>query len=135
VRVTGPDRAFALEEHEPLRPVAVRVLVAEHAQQQVAHGLGAPECEQQLDGPLTDVARAPAAARVLIEPARSEVVDQRIVREPRQDLCERRDGDLRRLSPVTAQVERARHPRPVPLRSFVVVGGVRVALGHARRIA
>ena len=36
---SGTDVALALEEHEPLRPVAVRVLVAEDAQQQVAHRL------------------------------------------------------------------------------------------------
>ena len=63
VRVGRPDAALALEEHEPLRPVAVGVLVGEDAQQQVAQRLPAAERQQQLDRTLADVARAPAAAR------------------------------------------------------------------------
>ncbi len=99
VRVAGADAALALEEHEPLRPVAVGILRREDAQQQIAERREAAEREQQLDRPLADVARAPAAARVLLEPARREVVDQRIVREPGQDLGDaadlgRRDGRM-----------------------------------------
>ena len=85
VRVCRADAALAFEEHEPLRPIAVRVLVAEHAQQQLAHRCRAPEREQQLDRTLAHVARAPAAARVLLEAARREMVDPRVVREPGQD--------------------------------------------------
>ena len=68
-----------------------------------------PEREQQLDRALADVARAPAAARVLLEPARREVVDQRVVREPGQDLL--RAARRRRraaLPPRGCSVERAR---------------------------
>ena len=82
--------AIALEEHEPLRPVAVGVLRAHHAQQQVADRLDAPERQQQLDRTLADVARAPAAARVLLQAARRQVVHERVVREPGHDV-----GDAR----------------------------------------
>ena len=85
VRVSRADAALAIEEHEPLRPIAVLVLVAEHAQQQLAHRCRAPEREQQLDRTLAHVARAPAAARVLLEAARREMVYPRVVREPGQD--------------------------------------------------
>ena len=43
VRVGRPDIAFALEEHEPLRPVAVGVLIGKDAQQEVAQRLPAAE--------------------------------------------------------------------------------------------
>ena len=85
VRISRTDAALAFEEHEPLRPIAVLVLVAEYAQQQLAHRFRAPEREQQLDRTLAHVARAPAAARVLLEPARREMVYPRVVREPGQD--------------------------------------------------
>ena len=85
VRVFWTDAALALEEHEPLRPIAVLVLIAEYAQQQLAHRCRAPEREQPLDWTLADVARAPAAARILLEAARREMVYPRVVREPGQD--------------------------------------------------
>ena len=70
VRVAGADRALALEEHEPLRPIAVRILRTHHAQQQIAHRRGVAEREQHLERALTDIARAPPAARVLLETPR-----------------------------------------------------------------
>ena len=88
VRVAGADRGVALEEHEPLRPVAVGALRLHHAQQQVAHRRGVAVREQQLGRALADVARAPAAARELLEPARREVVDQRVLAQPGQQLDE-----------------------------------------------
>ena len=79
MRIAGADGALALEEHEPLRPVAVGSLRLHHPQQQITHRRGVAEREQQLDRALADVARAPAAARVLLEPARRQVVDERVV--------------------------------------------------------
>ena len=86
VRISWTDAALALEKHEPLRPVAVRVLLAENAQQDIAHRPEAPEPEHQLDRALAHVARAPAAAGKLLQPARREVVDQRVLHEPRKNL-------------------------------------------------
>src|SRR6185437_1824568 len=83
VRVARADISLPLEEHEPLRPIAVRILVGHDAKHYVAQRLDAPHCEQHLDRSLTDIARAPAAARVLLEPAGGEIVDERILRVPR----------------------------------------------------
>ena len=138
VRVAGSDAALALEEHEPLRPVAVGILVAEDAQQELAHGLEAAEREQQLDRPLAHVARAPAAARILLEPARREVVDQRVVGEPRQDLRQRPEAGRRRCVRGRVQVERARHARPEALRRRGVLRRERAHVGRGglhRRLA
>ena len=84
VRVAGADAALALEEHEPLRPVAVAAFCA--FESRAATGRASAPCaerEQQLDRTLADVARAPAAARELLEAARREIVDQRVVRAAR----------------------------------------------------
>jgi hypothetical protein len=86
VRVAGTDGGVALEEHEPLRPVAVSLLRFHHPQQQVAHRCVVAVREQQLHGALADVARAPAAARELLEPARGEVVDEGVLVQPGQQL-------------------------------------------------
>jgi hypothetical protein len=89
VRIVGADVAVALEEHEPLGPVAAGTLRAEDAAQQVAHRRQATLREQQLDGALADVARAPAAAGVLLQAARREVVHQCVVLEPGQHRAQR----------------------------------------------
>ena len=99
VRIAGPDVALAVEEHEPLRPVAIGILLPHHPQQQIADRLEATEREQQLHRSLADVARAPAAAGVLLEAARRQVMHERIVREPRHDV---RDAGKRFLSALAA---------------------------------
>ena len=134
VRIVRADAPLALEEHEPLRPVAVRVLVAVDAQQQVAHRLAATQREQQLDGPLADVARAPAAARVLFETARREVVDQRVVREPGQDVLEPLDVGSERRSRDRQQAERSAHVAP-ELPAALQIGGAARFAGVASRPA
>ena len=88
VRVAGTNGGVALEEHEPLRPVAVGLLRFHHAQQQVAHRCAVAVREQQLHGALAHVARAPATARELLEPARGEVVDEGVLAQPGQQLDE-----------------------------------------------
>ncbi len=70
MRVAGTDAAVPLEEHEPLRPVAVGVLRAHHSQQQIADRLDPAERQQQLDRTLAHVTSAPAATRVLLQAAR-----------------------------------------------------------------
>ena len=93
---------------------------AHHAQQQVAHRLDAAEREQQLDRALADVARAPAAAGVLLEAARREVVHERVVREPGHDV-----GDARRA----CSAERCRRAAPSS------TAAAASALGSVRRAA
>src|SRR6185437_1437643 len=83
VRVARADPTLTLEEHEPLRPVAVGILIGHDAKHDVAQRLSASQREQHLDRSLTDIARAPTAARVLLEAARREVMDERILRVPR----------------------------------------------------
>ena len=86
VRIPGTDAAFAFEEHEPLRPIAVGILRGHHTQQQVANRRHAAECKQHLDRPLTHIARAPAAAGELFQAPRRQVMHQRVVRIPRHDI-------------------------------------------------
>ena len=86
VRVAGTDVPLAFEEHEPLRPIAVGILLPHHPEEHVAYRLHAAQREQQLDRPLADVASAPAAAGVLLETSRREVMHERVVCEPRHDV-------------------------------------------------
>ena len=132
VRVGRPDGAFAIEEHEPLRPVAVGVLVGEDAQQQVAQRLPAAERQQQLDRTLAHVARAPAAAGVLLEPTRREVVDQGIVGVPGENVLQTGDVVHERTGCGRAQRDRPGHRRPEPGRGRLVVSACRRGRGRAR---
>ena len=84
--IAGPNGALALEKHEPLRPVAVGVLVAKDPHQDVADRLRAAEGEQQFHRALGHVAGTPAAAGILFQTTRGEVVDERVMDEPGQDL-------------------------------------------------
>ena len=86
VRIAGTQLALALEERKPLRPVAVGVLRREDTQQQVTHRLRAVKRQQHLERSLANVARAPSAARILLEPARRQVVHQRVMQVPRHDV-------------------------------------------------
>ena len=105
MRVAGAVRAVALEEHEPLRPVAVGVLRRVGAQQQVAHRRRAAQGQQHLQRTLADVARAPAAARVLLQPARRQVMHERVVDEPGHDLGELCDAAGQRAVRRRAQAQ------------------------------
>ena len=84
VRVLLPRLGQGREELERLRPVAAGVLGAEDAEQDVAHGVLPAERREQADRALAHVARAPGATGELLEPARREVVHERVVGEPRQ---------------------------------------------------
>ncbi len=64
--------------------------------QQIANRREMAQRQQHLDRPLRHIARAPAAAGVLLQAARRQVMHQRVVSEPRQDLGE--PLDLRRQS-------------------------------------
>ena len=86
VRITGADMALAVEEHEPLRPVAIGVLGREHLGQQLAHGRYFVQCQQHFERALADIARAPAAAGELLQPTWRQEVDQRVVAEPGQHV-------------------------------------------------
>ena len=86
MRVAGSDATLALEKHEPLRPIAVRVLLLHDSQQQVAYGRGTILREQQFHRSLADVARAPTAAGVLFQAPRRKVVHQGVMGEPRDDV-------------------------------------------------
>ncbi len=86
--IARPDVALAFEEHEPLWPISVCVLRAHHAQEQIAYGLSAAQRKQHFDGPLADVARAPTAARVLLQASRRQVMHERVVCEPRRYVCD-----------------------------------------------
>ncbi len=86
VRVAGTNVPLALEEHEPLRPITVGILLPHDPQQHVAYRLHATQGEQQFDRSLADIARAPAASGVLLEASRRQVVHERIVCEPRDDV-------------------------------------------------
>ena len=82
--------ALAFEHAEPLRPIAVRLLLREGARQKIVQGLETTEGEEHFKGDLHDVARPPVAAGILFEPAWSEVMDERVVDEPGQDFTEPR---------------------------------------------
>ena len=85
MRVAGADVALAVEEHEPLGPVAIRILLAEYPAQQVADGREASGRQQQFHRSLADIAGAPTAAGILLKPARGEIVHQRIAHPPWMD--------------------------------------------------
>lgn len=86
MRIAGANLALSVEEHEPLRPVAIGVLGREHLRQQRAHRRHLVERQQHFERALADIARAPAAAGELLQPARRQEVDQRVVAEPGQDV-------------------------------------------------
>jgi hypothetical protein len=46
MRIAWPDVTLALEKHEPLRPIAVGILLAHHPEQQVAYRRQATEREK-----------------------------------------------------------------------------------------
>ena len=80
-------------EHEPLRPVAARlVLLGEDDPQDLLDRRVVLEREQELDRALADVAGAPGGAGVLLEAVRHGEMDHRVVREPREERVERRDA-------------------------------------------
>ena len=70
VGISRPDVALAVEEHEPLRPVTIGILLPEDPAQEITDGFEAAERQQQLHRPLADIAGAPAAAGVLFQAAR-----------------------------------------------------------------
>src|SRR5262249_12131561 len=88
MRVTRADAALALEKHEPLRPVAKRILISHHAQQHIAYRLDAIQGEQQLDRALAHIPCAPTPTGELLQTSRREVVNQRVLSEPRHDFRE-----------------------------------------------
>ena len=82
------------------------ILLAERRAQQIAHRSKRPSASSSLDRSLADVAGAPAAAGVLLEAARGEVVDERVVDEPGQNFAEPRG--------VSGQRTRSRRGDPQP---------------------
>ena len=88
MRILAAVVALAFEHAEPLRPIAVRLLLGEGARQKVAQGIETPEGEEHFKGALHHVARPPVAAGILFEPAWSKVMDERVVDEPGQDFAE-----------------------------------------------
>ena len=111
-------------ELERLRPVAAGVLGAQHPQQHIPDLVVAVQCGQQADRPLADVAGAPPATGVLLEPAGREVVHQGVVGEPREGVGDGRD--LGRLGGVAVEgeVQRAGEAGPE-----VSVAGARSCVG------
>ena len=70
VGISGAAAAFPFKEHEPLRPVAIGILLAENAAEQISNRFKPAECEQELQWSLADIAGSPAATGILFEPAR-----------------------------------------------------------------
>ena len=85
-----PDVALAIEEHEPLRPVAVGVLVAKTRSSRSRSGSQRPSASSSSTGPWHTSRVPQPPPGVLLEPARREVVDQRVVGEPGQDVLQPR---------------------------------------------
>src|SRR5690606_27198079 len=94
-------------------PIAVRVLVRVDADEELAERREAREREEQLGRTLADVARAPAAAGVLLEAARREVVDERVVCVPGKDLVEPRDLLRPRAAALRGEAERTGRRAPI----------------------
>ena len=143
-RVAGRRQVVAEREQRPEDDVAVRVLLAPTgavagrkskacgqsprafcARKTRAARRGAPRggpaASQEADRPLADVAGAPAAAGVLLEPAGREVVDERVVGEPREGGSQTVRG-LASGRVVRARCRRARRragtvPEAAPSRS------------------
>ena len=91
VAVPVADLGVGLE-HEPLRPVATRlVLLREDDPQDLLDRRVVLERQQELDRPLADVARAPGRAAVLLQAVRHGEMHHRVVREPREYGIERGD--------------------------------------------
>ena len=108
VAVPVPDRAIGLE-HEPLRPVATRlVLLREDDPQDLLDRLVVLERQQELDRALACVARAPRGAPVLLQAMRHGEVHHGVVREPREQRIERRN-----VGSATGDPQAARDVRPV----------------------
>ncbi len=70
VRIARADVALALKEGEPLRPIAVGILLPHHPQQDIAYRLNGAERQQHLNWALAHIARAPAATGVLLQAPR-----------------------------------------------------------------
>ena len=98
-------------EVEGLRPVAALVLRGEDPQDQGAQLVVPAQRQQQPDRALADVPGAPAAAGVLLEPARRQIVDHRVVGEPREALLRSGPRCGRRPCPVV-RTGRRRPGRP-----------------------
>lgn len=76
------DRRVGLE-HEPLRPVApALVLLGEDGAQHLLRRGVVLQRQQELQRALADVAGAPGAAGVLLQPVRHGQVDHRVMRQP-----------------------------------------------------
>ena len=122
-------------EHEPLRPVAaVRILLGEYYAQDFLHRLVMLERQQQFDRALANIARAPSAAGILLEPTRGGEMDHTVVREPGKDRIdgERIDGILGALH---ADPARKIPPEAVGgLEHLNFVDGPGVFLGQCARL-
>ena len=76
-------------EHEPLRPVAARlVLLREDDAQDLLDRVVMFQRKEELDRPLADIAGSPGGARVLFEPMRHRQMNHRVMREPREQRVE-----------------------------------------------
>jgi hypothetical protein len=82
---------LVLEEHKPLRPISVFILLTHHTQQQIAYRLDAAKREEHLNGSLTHIARTPPAAGVLLQTSRREVVHKSIVCVPGHHIGDTRN--------------------------------------------
>ena len=87
MRIPRADVALALKEHEPLRPITVGVLLSEDPAQEIPDRLKAAQREQQFHRPLTDIAGPPAATGVLFQTPRGQVVNERVMHEPGEDIA------------------------------------------------
>ena len=92
VRVVRTNIALAMQVHEPLRPVPIRVLISKHFQKQGPNRFELSDGKEVLDGPLRHVTGSPAPARILLETPRCQKVNQGIVREPRENLGHFKEG-------------------------------------------
>ena len=97
-------------EHEPLRPVAARLLLLrEDDPQDLLDRRVVLEREQELDRALAHVARAPGGAAGLLEAMRHGQVHHGVLREPGEDRVDRGDALA-----VAAQAQVAGDVLPVP---------------------
>ena len=87
VRVVLVHRAV-LVEHEPLRQRTIGILVAQHAEDDLARGVEMAEGERQLERPLAYVTRAPSRAGILFQTVRRQEMHQGVLHEPRHDAVE-----------------------------------------------
>ncbi len=86
MRIIRTNVAFAMQVHEPLWPIAVRILIAEQFQQERPNRFELPDPEEVFNRTLSHVAGSPASPGVLLETSGREVMNQGVVCEPRQDF-------------------------------------------------